>query len=139
MKVNQLEDVEPVRGAQLLDRRDEIRRVQAELGLLASALLPSPESTRRELDADSCRWRDLQLVRDLQQHVDLAELLEDDEDLMPELLPHQGEPHELFVFVAVADDDVVGHLGQAEDRLQLGLAATFEADAVRFAELENLL
>ena len=58
---------------------------------------------------------------------------------MSELLAHEGEAHELLVLVAVADDQVIGVLGQAEHRLQLRLAAALEADAVRLAELDDLL
>ena len=74
-----------------------------------------------------------------EQHVDLAQLLDHDEDLMAELLAHEGEAHELLVLVAVADDEMIGVLGEAEHRLQLGLAAALEADAVRLAELDDLL
>ena len=49
-------------------------------------------------------------VRRLEQHVELAQLLEHDEDLVPELLAHEGQAHELLVLVAVADDEVVGGL-----------------------------
>src|SRR6185503_14548101 len=89
--------------------------------------------------ADAGRWRDLHLVRDLEEDVDLAQLLEDDEDLVAKLLAHEGEAHELLVLVAVADDDVIGRLGEAEDGLELGLAAALQADPVRLAELEDLL
>ena len=82
---------------------------------------------------------DAQLVGDLEQHVDLAQLLEHDEHLVAELLAHEGEAHELLVLVAVADDEVVGALGEAEDGLELRLAAALEADAVRLAELDDLL
>ncbi len=74
-----------------------------------------------------------------QQHVDLAQLLDDDEHLVAELLAHEGEAHELLVLVAVADDEVLGALGQPEHRLQLGLGAALEADAVLAAELDDLL
>ena len=82
---------------------------------------------------------DAHLVGHLEQHVDLAQLLDHDEHLVAELLAHEGEAHELLVLVAVADDQVVGVLGEAEHRLQLRLAAALEADAVRLAELDDLL
>ena len=135
----ELDDVEPVRRAQLVDRLHELRGVETELGLLASALLPPAKAARRELDAHTRRRRHAHLVRHLKQHIDFAQLLDDDEDLMPELLAHEGEAHELLVLVAVADDHVVGVLGEAEHRLQLRLAAALEADAVRLAELDDLL
>ena len=126
-------------GPQLVDRLHELRGVEPELRLLAAALLPAAKAARRELDAHAGRRRHAHLVGDLQQHVDLAQLLEHDEDLVPELLAHEGEAHELLVLVAVADDDVLGVLGESENRLQLGLAAALEADAVRLAEFDDLL
>ena len=126
-------------GAQLVDRLHELRGVEAELRLLAAALLPAAEAARRELDAHAGRRRHAHLVGDLEQHVDLAQLLDDDEHLVAELLAHEGEAHELLVLVAVADDQVIGVLGEAEDRLELRLAAALEADAVRLAELDDLL
>ena len=126
-------------GAQLVDRLHELRGVEPELRLLAAALLPAAEAARRELDAHAGRRRHAHLVGDLEQHVDLAQLLDHDEDLMPELLAHEGEAHELLVLVAVADDQVLGVLGEAENRLQLRLAAALEADAVRLAEFDDLL
>src|SRR5207245_9243746 len=97
MEVDELQDIEPPRGTELLHRGHEIGGVEAELGLLSSALLPSAKAARRELDAHAGRRLDLHLVRDLQQHVDLAQLLQDDENLMPKLLAHEGEAHELLV------------------------------------------
>src|SRR5690348_3540347 len=139
MKMNQLEDVESPHRAQFLDRRDEIRGVQTEFGFLAPALLPPPKAPRRELDPDTRRRLDLHLVGDLEEHVDLAQLLQDNEHLMAELLTHEGEAHELLVLVAVANDDVVRRLGQTENRLELRLAAALQADAVRLPKLENFL
>src|SRR2546423_11861697 len=137
MKVNELQDVEPAGAPQLLDGGDEVRRVETELRLLAAALLPAPEAARRQFDPHASCRRDVHFIRDLQQHVDLAQLLEDDEHLMAELLAHEGEAHELLVLVAIADDEVVCRLGETEDGLELRLASALEADAVRFAELQN--
>src|SRR5204863_3775473 len=122
-------------GAELLDRRHEIGGVETELGFFTAALFPSAESTRGQLDAHSSRRRDLHLLGDLEQHIDLAQLLEHDEHLMAELLSHEGEAHELLILVAVADDEVIGLLTQTENRLELRLAAALEPDAVRLAEL----
>ena len=57
---------------------------------------------------------------------------------MAQLLAHQGEAHELFVLVAVADDEVVGRLRNAENCLELRLAATLQSHTVRLAKLEDL-
>src|SRR4051812_43123920 len=138
VEVDQLDDVEPARRLELVDRLHELRGVEPELRLLAAALLPPAEAARRELDAHARLGRDAHLVGDLQQHVDLAELLDDDVDLMPELLAHEGEAHELLVLVAVADEQVVGVLGEAENGLELRLAPALEADLMLLPELDDL-
>ncbi len=139
MEMDEPQDVEAAEAAELLDGLHELRRVEPELRLLAAALRPPAESARGELDAHARRGRHLHLVGHLQQHVDLAQLLDDDEHLVAELLPHQGEAHELLVLVTVAHDHVVGVLGEPEHRLQLRLAPTLETHAVRGAELHDLL
>jgi hypothetical protein len=58
---------------------------------------------------------------------------------MPQLLAHERQPHELLVLVAVADDEMVGGLVEAEHCLELRLAAALEADAVGGAELDDLV
>src|SRR5688500_15243813 len=138
MEVDQLDPVELVRGAQLLDRGHEIGGVEPELRLFAATLLPTPETAGRELDANARRRLHLQLVRDLQQNVDLAQLFDDHEHLMAELLSHEGEAHELLVLVAVAHDEMIRVLCQPQHRLQLGLTAALESDAVLRAELHDL-
>src|SRR3982751_1811246 len=134
MKMNKFQNVEASRGAKLLDRGDEIRRVETELRLFAATLLPPSKAARRQLDAHTSCRRDLHLLRHLQQDVDLTQLLQHDENLVPKLLTHEGQPHELLVFVAVADDEVISRLGETENRLQLRLAAALESDTVRLAE-----
>ena len=124
--------------AQLVDDANELARAQAELRLLAAALGPAPVPLGCELDADAGLRDDAQLVRHAEEDVDLALLLDDDEDLVSELLAHEGEAHELLVLVAVADDQVVGGIGEREHGLQLGLAAALDPDAVLRTELHDL-
>ena len=127
------------RFAQLVDHANELARAESELRLLATALRPSSVSLGGELDAHAGLRRDAHFVRDAQQHIELAFLLDDDEHFVAELLAHEGEAHELLVLVAVADDQVVRRLAEREHRLQLRLAAAFDADAMRRAELHDLL
>lgn len=58
---------------------------------------------------------------------------------MAELLAHQGQPHELLVLVAVADDEVMVRVAEAQDGHQAGLAAALQADAELLAELHHFL
>ena len=78
------------------------------------------------------------LVRYLEKNVHFAELLENNEDLVPELLSHQREAHELFILIPVAHDEMIGVLGEAENSLQLGLAAALEPDARSLPEFDDL-
>jgi hypothetical protein len=98
-----------------------------------------PEPVEASFDPYADRRHDAHFAGHPQQKVDFVDLLDDDEDGVAELLPHQRETDELLVLVAVTDDDVVGTLAEREDSLELGLAADFEADSVRATEVEDLL
>ena len=124
---------------QPVEQPHQLHRRQAELGLLAAALGPAPRPLARELDPHAERRLDPHLVGHLEQHVELVELLDHDEHLVAQLLAHQGQAHELLVLVAVADDQVLAALAEAQHRLQLRLAAALEPHAVRVAELDDLL
>ncbi len=138
VKVNQLEDVEPAFLLQPVDEPHQLRRAEAELRLLATTLCPASGAFGVELDAHPGSRRDAELVGDLEQDVHLAQLLEHNEDLMPELLTHQGEAHELLVLVAVAHDHVISVLGESEYGLKLRLAPALQADASDFSKLDYL-
>ena len=102
-------------------------------------LAQRPDPSVDELDADADARLGLHLVGHLEQHVELVELLDDDDDLVAQLLAHEGQAHELLVLVAVADDEVVAGLAQAQHGLQLRLAAALEPDAELLPELDDLL
>ena len=104
-----------------------------------AALGPASRSLGGELDADAGGGLDAHLVGHLEQHLELGELLEHDHHRVAELLAHQRQPHELLVLVAVADDEVVGALVEAENGLELRLAAAFETHAVGRAEFHDFL
>ncbi len=139
MEVDELEDFELSRLAKAVDEFDELRRIEPELALLPGTLRPTPGAFGRELHPHADRRAHLQLRRDLEQHVQLRQLLDDDEDLVPDLLPHEGEAHELVVLVPVADDQVIRVLGDREHRLQLGLGTALEPNPIRTSVLEDLL
>src|SRR5690625_1021266 len=58
---------------------------------------------------------------------------------MAQPLTHQGEADIFLVLVAIADDHMIGPLGQGEDRLELGFAPDLEAHTILFAEGQDLL
>src|SRR5688572_20381070 len=138
MEVNEPEDVETSERLQLVDQPDELGGAQTELGFLTSALRPPSRAFRVELDAHSSRRVNSQLVGYFEKDIHFAQLLEHDEDLMPERLTHEGKAHELLVLVPVADDHVIGVLRQSEHCLELRLAAALQSNAGRLAEFNYL-
>jgi hypothetical protein len=139
VEVDQAQNVEAAKRGELVDHLHQLAGREPELRLLSAALRPAPESFRRQLDANARRGLDAERVRGLEQHVELGQLLDDDEHLMPELLTHQSQTHELGVLVAVADNEVIRAFPEREHGLQLGLAAALQPNAVRRAELHDLL
>lgn len=73
---------------------------------------PLPGSGRSEFDPHSNGRNHTHLLGDPEQQVHLVQLLDHDEDGVPKLLAHQCEPDELFVLVAVTDDDVIAPLAE---------------------------
>src|SRR4051812_21905061 len=138
VKVNQLENIETTEALELVDEPYELGGAQAELGFLAATLRPAARTLGVKLDAHSGGGRDTELVCHLEQHIDLAELLEHDENLVPKLLAHERQTHELFVLVTIADDHMIGVLRETEHCLQLRLAAALEAYSRDFSEFDDL-
>ena len=115
--MNKLEDVEPVEAFELVDEPHQLGGAEPELGLLAATFRPASGPLRVQLDSHAGSRSHAELVGDLKENVDFAELLEDYEHSMAEFLSHESEPHELFVLVPVAHDQVIGVLGQTQHRL----------------------
>ena len=139
VEVDQLENVESIFILQAIDELHELCGAQSEFRFLAAALRPTSRPFGVQLDAHASRGIYTELVRDFEQHVDFTQLLDDDEHLVTELLPHESEAHELLVLVAIAHDEVIGVLGEREHRLKLGLAAALEANARVLSELDDFL
>ncbi len=137
--MDQLEEVERIRFAQAVDHLHEFARAHAELALLAARLGPAAESLGGELDPHAGRGPHAHLARDAEQRLHFRHLLEHDEHTVAQLLPHEREPHELLVLVAIAHDRVGRILAHREHDLEFRLAAAFEPDAHRRAELDDLL
>ena len=136
--MNEFENVETTRCLQLVDELDEFRGAETEFALLTAALRPATGAFAGELDAHPARGRDPKVVGHFDEHIEFTHLLEHDEDLVSELLRHEGQPHELVVLVAIADDEMFGALRQSDHRLQFGLGTAFEPHAVRLAEAHDL-
>ena len=91
MEVDELETMrEPVR-LQHLARRDEVRRAQAELRVLAAARRPLAGAFAVQPHADADDRLDAHFLRDAQRLLQLLELLDDEDDLLAELAAeHRG-------------------------------------------------
>ena len=139
VEVYQSQHVELAQFLESLDELHELSGVESELRFFAAALRPAAGPFGRQLDAHAGLRRDAEILRRLQQYVEFAQLLHHDEDVVSQLLAHEGEPHELFIFVAVADDDVFGALRKAEHRLQFRFGAAFQSYAVFASELDDFL
>src|SRR5690606_1323709 len=105
VEVDELEAAELPPAAQLLDGREHLLGRQAELGAVAARLLPLAGPARRQAGADADARDDAELAGDAVDLVELARLLDDDDDLAPQLRGHQRHPDVLLVLVAVADDE----------------------------------
>ena len=139
VEMHQLEQLLPSARRQPVEELHQLHRAEAELGAFAAALGPPPRALGGELDPDAEVGHHAHFVGHAERGLELAHLLQHDEHLVPEPLAHQRQPHELLVLVAVADDEVVGLLGEAQHRLELRLAAALEAHAEGAAEADDLL
>src|SRR6185369_13330451 len=108
-------------------RVDELGGGEAELGEVAGAALPLAGAARGELRAEADERLDPHLVGEPQQVRQLRELLDDDDDLAPELAAEERQPQELLVLVAVADGERLGVGVEAENDQELALGARLEA------------
>src|SRR3990170_1693731 len=84
VKVNQLEDVQAPERLEPVHQLHQLRGAETELRLLAAAFRPAARTLGVELDPHTRRRHHPELVGNLEQNVDLAELLQNDEDLVAE-------------------------------------------------------
>ena len=98
-----------------------------------------PVPSRGELRAEPDHRLDAHLLPELEELRQLGELLDDDDDLAPELSAEEREAEELLVLVAVADRERLGVGVHPEHHEQLALRARLEAVVVRRAGVEDLL
>ncbi|MCY1401181.1 hypothetical protein D9M71_162930 [compost metagenome] len=113
--------------AEAFDHRQQLRRGQAELGLFATGIRPFRRGQRGQPHAQADLRQHADGGRFLDHQLNLGLLLDHDEHVVAELLPHQRQLDELAVLVAVADDGAALRR-QRQHRQQLGLGAGFQAD-----------
>jgi hypothetical protein len=108
--------------------RPRLARGQAELGLVAAAVLPLARAQRGQAHAHAQARLHVQGLGFLQHQLQLGGLFDDDEGLQAQLAADQGQADVLAVLVAVADDQPA-RTRQRQHRHQLRLAACFQAKA----------
>ena len=111
MEVNQFENIDALLRVQTVNQLDQFRGAHTELALLTATLRPSAGALTGEFDAHTAHRLHVEFLGDFQQDIQFTELFEDDEHAMAELLSHEGQSHEFMIFVAVADDQVLGAVG----------------------------
>ena len=111
---------------------------QAELRSEAAGRLPAAAAARGELHAHADLRPDAGFLGVFDDQLQLGEFLDDRDDVAADLLGEHRRLDELGVLEAVADDRRVV-VGDGHDGEQFRLRAGFEAEAVRPAEVEDLL
>ncbi len=139
VKMQQLHAIQPPGGTAVLDGRHQLRRTQAELGLLAPGVLPVTLADAHQPHPQADARRHAQLVRQRQQRRQLGHLLHHDMHVKAQLLAHQRQAQVFRVLVAVADDGIA-RVGQGQHGQQLRLGARLQADALAvFTGAQNLV
>ena len=100
--------------------------------------LPAAAAARGQLDAHANLRANADLFGRLQDQAELGVLLDDRDDVAPDLQREHRRLDELGVLEAVADDRRLV-VGQRHDRQELRLGARFETEPVGPAEIEHFL
>ena len=125
VEVQQLEAVEHVAGAQLIDRIDDLAGRQAELRFVAGRIDPLARALRLQLRADSDVRPNAELARHFHDELDLVEAVDHDDGRSTEPLREQRRLDVGAVLVTVADDQRVRRVEQRECDQQFRFAARF--------------
>ena len=139
VEVQQVHAVAHAVLAEVFQGIDDFVDEQAELGAHAARLFPAARALGGELHAHADRRLDVVQLGVFDDQFQLAELLDDGDDVLADLGREDDGFDELIVLEAVADDRRVVVFDQGHDRQQFGLGAGFQAEAVGLAELEDFL
>ena len=128
VEMDQLETMPKVLRLQQFRRRENLRRAQSELRVLAAALRPFARALAQQPRADADEWFNTELFGHGNDLPQLLEFLHDHDDLLAELGAEQCHLDELSVLVAVADDEAAHLVLERESCEEFRLAADFEAE-----------
>ena len=134
VEMQQLQGVEHSGLAQAADQVEHLPRQQAELGLVAAAVLPFAGTQRRQAHAHAEPGPHAEGPRLLEDDRQLGGFLDHQEGLQAELAADQRQADELAILVAVADHHAA-RPREPEHRHQLRLGARLQAEA--FAALRG--
>ncbi len=129
VEVQQIQRLGVLGVAQRLPQVQHLPRRQAELGLVAAAVLPLARAQRGQAHANAQARLDVQRARFLQHQLQFRRLLDDDEGLQAQFAPDQRQADVFAVLVAVADDQPA-RPRQRQHRHQFRLAARFQAETL---------
>src|SRR5690554_702494 len=135
--VEQHQRVRHALGLHALGHVDKLGGGEAELGVVAAGGLPLTAAARVELEAHTEQRLHAHLLAYAQHALQLAGLLEGDDDLAAQLAAPERQPYEVVVLEAVAAEErVVMYVVRQAER-QLGLAAGLQAGAPAGAVLRD--
>ena len=137
--MQQLQAVQHVFRAQLVDHFYQLACRQPEQAAITAILAPVAVHLCRQLDAQADQGRCFKQFAALDDKAQLRQGLDNEEAGNSELTRTQAEIDELFVFIAIADDVTVVVRQARQRNHQFRLAARLEAVVVAGAETGNLL
>ena len=121
VEVNEVQAVVQPLLVERLQRLEQLRRSESELGGIAAALGPFSRPAGCQFDADAEVRLHIQLLRCPGNEVYFVELLHHDEDALAHLLRQQSQFDVALILVTVADDERVALALYGDDCVQLGL------------------
>ena len=139
VEVEHLEAVEHLLGLEDLDGLEHLGGRQAELGRLAAGFRPLAGAAGVELRAHADQRPHAAGAGDFEDAVELGDLLENQDHLLPHAHGVERHADESLVLVAVAGDDAVGRQVRGDRGEQLGLGARFETVAVAAPGLDDVV
>ena len=137
--MHELEAVRKIVLLEVIAARDEFRRGQAELRVLAAARGPFARSARVQTHAETDERLDVHLAGNFHDLPQFLDLLDDQDNLLAKLAAQERVLDEDGVLVAVANDDAFRVTVDRQRSEEFRLAAAFQAEMKIVASVEDFL